>query len=268
MLNSKEYPFILFGSEPLGPVVLRTLEMADCPPTLYLSDKKLTTDECIELVESHKISFILVAGYGKILKQPLLDSVAGQVINIHPSLLPAYRGPAPVIQTILEGEEETGVTVIELDAEVDHGPILAQETLRLRGNETPSELYEVLGDRGTRLFLDVIEDYLQDDLELLPQQHDLATFTHFVRKDDGLLSPKHEDALSMERKVRAYAGWPSAWLMRGDTRLIVHKAHVDGDNNLVLDEVQPENGKRMDLAAYAAGQRLKPTELYRQLGLR
>jgi len=267
MFKPKDYPFILFGSDPLGPVVLRTLEMADCAPTLYISDKKLTLDEQLDLVEQYKISFILVAGYGRILKQALLDSVAGQVLNIHPSLLPEYRGPAPVVQTILDGATETGVTVIELDAQVDHGPVLAQENYPLRGNETPSELYEILGDRGARMFLDVIEDYLNDELDMLPQNHDDASFTHFVKKEDGLLLPEKESAVDMERKIRAYAGWPSAWLMHEEKRLIIHKAHIGSNGELVPTEVQPENGKRMSFEAYASGQRLKPAALAQALHL-
>lgn len=259
-------PYLFFGSPPLSPIVLRVLAQYEYMPALHVQDTSLTVDEQIELVLRHNAAFILVAGYGKILRRDLLDSVAGQVLNIHPSLLPAYRGPSPVVQTILDGVHETGVTVIEIDREVDHGPILAQESLPLRGDETASDLYEVLTQRGTRLFLDVIDEYLDGTLDMLPQDHSEASFTTFVKKEDGLLIPTQSSAEEMERMVRAYAGWPGTWLLDEDKRLKVHKAHVS-QGALVLDEVQPESGKRMSFAAYCAGKRTTAQAIEKRLGL-
>jgi methionyl-tRNA formyltransferase len=256
----EKYPYVLFGSEPIGPIALRELEAAGYPPALVISEKGLTTDELIALTHEVKPTFFLVVGYGAILKQRLLDEVAGQVLNIHPSLLPLYRGPAPVVQTILDGAHETGVTLIEIDREVDHGPILAQERIPLRGDETPVEIYEVLIQKGIHLFLEHIDDYIQEKLDLETQDHLEATFTHFVKKEDGALdfSLPHDQ---LERMIRAYQPWPATYCTYAGKRLIVHKAHLE-QGQLRFDEVQPESGKRMPFTAFLAGQRITPEAFY------
>lgn len=258
-----DVPYVFFGSPPIGPIALKVLEQNHYPPAAVVTDTKLSTDEQIAIIEEHNAGFILVVGYGAILKQKVLDAVAGQVLNIHPSLLPAYRGPAPVVQTILDGIDETGVTLMEIDSQMDHGAILAQDTYHLNGHETPDELYEVLTQKGARLFLDNIEAYLDETLDMLPQMHDEATFTTFIKKEDGLLNLADDPHLN-ERKVRAYQGWPGAWLWVDNKRLIIHRAHVDGDK-LVFDEVQPESGKKMTFAAFAAGKRTSENELWQKL---
>lgn len=259
----EKVPYLFFGSPPIGPIALKALELADYKPAAVITDTKLSLDEQLDLVEQYKATFILVVGYGAILKQPLLDSVAGQVLNIHPSLLPAYRGPAPVVQALLDGVTETGVTLIQIDREVDHGPMLAQTTYPLTGKETPHELYTILIQRGVELFMDSIEGYLDETLELTEQNHSEATFTHFIKKEDGLLDLS-EPADVLERKVRAFQDWPTTWVLHRSKRLIIHSAHIEGDS-LRFDQVQPENGKRMTLEAYCAGLRIKPAELYKEL---
>lgn len=256
-------PYLLFGSPPIGDKAAHHLAQSSYPPAAVISDPKLTLDEQLELVYKHKAGFILVVGYGQILKQDLLDSVAGQVLNIHPSLLPVYRGPAPVVQALLDGVRETGVTLIEIDAKMDHGPILAQETYVMHGKETPEELYALLTYKGVQLFLEHIESYLNESLELLPQNDLDATYTHFVKKEDGLLDMKRP-AAQLERQIRAYQGWPGSYVLIGDKRLIVHSAHMEG-NQLHFDEVQPEGGKRMSFSAYCSGKRTTPTQLLQAL---
>ena len=253
-------PYLFLGSPPIGPNALRVLKRNNYLPAAVVTDTKMSTEELIALVEEKKIGLILVVGFGALLKQDLLDSVAGQVINIHPSFLPAYRGPAPVVQTILDGVSETGITVIEIDSKMDHGPILAQEKQALNGHETPDELYTVLIEKGVRLFLDNIDAYLAEELDLLPQEHDEATFTHFIKKDDGLLDLS-EPAEVLERKVRAFQGWPGTWVMYKGKRLIVHTVFLQG-GELRFADVQPEGGKRMPVKAFLAGQRVSEEEFY------
>jgi methionyl-tRNA formyltransferase len=263
MTPKNDVPFLFLGSPPIGPVALKVLEQNHYKPAAIITDTKLTTDELINLVYEHNAGFLLVVGFGAILKQELLDSVGGQALNIHPSLLPEYRGPAPVVQTILDGVSTTGVTLMEIDAQMDHGVILAQEEHPLRGDELPDELYEILTQKGTRLFLDNIDAYLAEELDGLPQNDDEATFTRFITKEDGHLDLSDDPRVN-ERKVRAYQGWPGAWVLHEDKRLIIHRAHVVGET-LVLDEVQPESGKKMTLEAYAAGKRVKPEEILKNL---
>jgi methionyl-tRNA formyltransferase len=255
--------YLLFGSPPIGDIAAKHLLASHYPPAAVVTDTKLTLDEQLDLVEKHKAGFILVVGYGRILKQALLDSVCGQVLNIHPSLLPLYRGPAPVVQAILDGATETGVTLMEIDAEMDHGNILAQESIPLSGKETPEELYATLTYKGVQQFLENIDAYLAEELEMLPQDHTEATFTRFIKKEDGLLVP--EDPHVMERKVRAFQGWPGTWILLHDgKRLIIHSAIVREGRFEPID-VQPDGGKRMNFKAYAAGRRQKPEELLETL---
>jgi len=260
-----KYSYVFFGSEPIGPIALKALQLAQYEPLVVVDDPKLSTEEQIAIVEQAQPTFLLVVGYGAILKRDLLDIVAGQVVNIHPSLLPAYRGPAPVVQAILDGASETGVTLMEVDTKMDHGPIIAQVNHRLRGDEYPDELYSILTQKGVELFLEHIDDYIEEKLDLLPQMHAEATFTHFIQKEDGLLDLSRP-ADELERQVRAFQGWPRSWVVVDGKRLIIDKAHIE-DGKLRFDLVQPENGKLMTIKEYCAGLRRKPEEVYTSLGI-
>lgn len=258
-------PYVLFQSAPIGPIALEALQAAGYPPAAVIDDKSLTPDQQIEIIEAAKPTFLLVVGFGAILKQKVLDTVAGQVLNIHPSLLPLYRGPAPVVQTILDGATETGVSLMEIDAKMDHGPLLATERIPLRGDEMPEELYRILTTKGVHLFLEHISDYLDETLEMLPQNDAEATVTHFVKKDDGRLDFT-KPAEQLEREIRAYHGWPRSFTEFRGKRLIVEKAHLEG-GKLRFDLVQPEGGKLMDLKSFCNGARVSEEELYRELGI-
>ena len=258
-------PYVLFASPPIGPIALEALQAVNYPPVLVIDDPKLSLEEMLAAVEAVSPTFFLVVGFGAILKRDLLDTVAGQVLNIHPSLLPLYRGPAPVVGALLDGATETGVTLMEIDTKMDHGPILAQESIPLRGDELPSELYEILTRKGIQLFLEQIDAYLKEEAELLPQEHFSATVTHFVRKEDGRLDFE-KDPERLEREIRAYAGWPGSWTLFRGKRLIVRTARLH-EGSLQFLEVQPEAGKPMSLLEFLRGQRLSEPEFYRELGL-
>lgn len=261
----EKLPYLLFCSPPIGPIALEALNLAKYPPVAVVDDPKLSLENQISVVEKHKPTFILVVGYGAILKRDLLDTVAGQVLNIHPSYLPAYRGPAPVVQAILDGAKETGVTLMQIDTQMDHGPIIAQEKIPLYGRETPEELYQILTKEGVNLFLDNIEAYLKEEVELLPQNDFEATFTRFIKKEEGQLDPTLP-AEELERKIRAFHLWPRSWIIFRNKRLIIEKAHLE-NHKLRLDLVQPENGKIMTVKEYCAGLRISPESLYQEIGL-
>lgn len=259
-MQKPDLDYLLLGSPPIGDLAAKLLQESDYPPKAFISDTSLTNDDLINLVYELKIGLILVVGYGKILKQALLDTVCGQVLNIHPSMLPMYRGVAPVVGAILDGATETGVSLIQIDQEIDHGPILAQISYPLTGKEEPAELYQILTQKGVQLFLDNVQKYLNEELELIPQDHELATFTKKIKKEDGLLNLK-DNQDKLERQIRAYKGWPGTWIMDGEKQLLIKKAHK-GPEHLLFDLVQPESGKEMTFEAYAAGKRISPTKLY------
>ena len=251
---TERLPYVLFESEPLGTVAKRALSLACYEPAAVISDPKMPQERMLEIIDQAQPTFLLVTGFGALLKRELLDTVAGQVLNVHPSLLPLYRGPAPVVQAILDGITETGVSLMEIDTKMDHGKLLAQESVPLRGNEYPGELYESLTTKGIHLFLAHIEAYLNDDLEMTPQAHNEATFTHFVKKADGELDFS-EPAELLERKVRAYSNWPRAFTFVHGKRMIIDTARVSDGTFLPLT-VQPEGGKRMPFDEYLRGQRM------------
>lgn len=154
--------------------------------------------------------FAVIASYGKIISQKYIDATPKGIINIHPSLLPKYRGPSPVPATILAGDAKTGVTLMIIDAGVDSGDILAKEEFRLKGNETTTVLLSRLFTLGAEMLQRVLPQYLNGTLTPVPQNNTVATHTKLFTKEDGKLDFS-ESAEILERKIRALNPWPSTY---------------------------------------------------------
>jgi methionyl-tRNA formyltransferase len=152
----------------------------------------------------------VVAAYGEILRRTVLDIPPLGYLNIHPSLLPLYRGPAPVAGAILAGDSETGVTIMKLDTGMDSGPILAQATVPLPPTARSGPLTDELMRLGARLLLEVLPAYAAGQLEPRPQDHSQATVTRLFKKADGLIDWSLP-ALVIERMIRAYDPWPGTF---------------------------------------------------------
>ncbi|MBI2012761.1 methionyl-tRNA formyltransferase, partial [Candidatus Curtissbacteria bacterium] len=140
-----------------------------------------TGNETFSILNSQFDLAILVA-YGKIIPKDILAIPKYGFINIHPSILPKYRGPSPIQSAILAGEKQTGVTIIKLDEEIDHGPILAQKKINITNHDTHAALVEKLGKLGDELLIETLPEYLDEKLKPKPQNHALATFTKKVTK--------------------------------------------------------------------------------------
>jgi methionyl-tRNA formyltransferase len=153
----------------------------------------------------------IIGGFGKIIPKEIIDSFPKGILNIHPSLLPKYRGPNPIREVILNGEKETGVTIFLIDELIDHGPILKQEKIELLGNENYIELEEKLGKLGGKILREIIIDYLDEKIKLNPQNESQATYTKKISKEDGFLS-FDEDYESWQRKIRALNPWPGTYI--------------------------------------------------------
>ncbi len=151
---------------------------------------------------------ILVA-YGLIIPQKMLDMFPRGIINIHPSLLPKGRGPAPIEEVILDGSKHAGVSIIKLTEGMDEGPVLAQQTIELTGNETKQELADMLLDLGSRLLIKCLSDVFSGSAKPVPQAKSGATYTRKIKKSDGMINWK-KPAVGIEREIRAYAGWPKS----------------------------------------------------------
>lgn len=209
---------------------------------------------------------ILVA-YGKIIPERIINvfNPIG-IINIHPSLLPRHRGPTPIETTILDGDDEAGVSVMKLTAGMDEGPIYAQQPLPLHGNESKQELYEALSRIGLKLLLTALPDILSGTLQPDPQQNNDATYTSLLTKQDGIMNPATDDAYALERKVRAYAHFPKSRLSFKNNDVIITstrvvethdptKLIVSCANNTLLEIVEliGPSGRTMSGEAYLRG---------------
>ena len=149
----------------------------------------------------------VVAAYGKFLPAPVLRLPSHGCLNIHPSLLPKYRGPSPVASAILDGAGVTGVTLMLLDEGMDSGPVIAQKQLALEGAETAATLTATLFSIGGTLLLENLEAWIAGRLEAIPQDHGSATVTRKLERADGL-ADWQLSAAELERRSRAFTPWP------------------------------------------------------------
>jgi methionyl-tRNA formyltransferase len=180
---------------------------------------------------------VLVA-YGKIIPQSIIDLFPRGIINLHPSLLPAYRGPTPIEQAILDGAPKTGVSIMQLVKAMDAGQVYAQAELPIKAYEAKHELTERLLLRGSQLMLETLEKIMSGSLVPTPQNEALATYTSLIKKEDGLIN-WHAPAVELERQIRAFAVWPQSRAKIYGHQLapldvIITSAHLPEDSSIHL----------------------------------
>ena len=211
------------------------------------------------------VTGILVA-YGKIIPQSVIDLFTPGIINVHPSLLPKYRGPSPIESAIANQDTETGVSIMRLDDKMDAGPVYAQTRQALTGRETKPELYNQLFHDGSALLTKILPDIVGGSLQAVPQNHSAATYCQLLHKDISHLDPETMNAAEADAHVRAYLEFPRSRLKINNVELIITKAHTgtsplspldvqcaDG-NWLVIDElISPTSGKKMTAEAFLRG---------------
>ena len=254
--------------EPKG----RGLEIAPPPVKVYAEQKgipvfqpKRLDDESIATIAEEKPDIFIIAAYGKILPQDLLAVPRRGAINIHPSLLPKYRGVSPVRDAILSGEGETGVSIMQIDEKMDHGPIIAQKKVDIHDVPKARTLEERLMRTGGRMIVNILPDFLKGNIKPIPQDHAKATFTRKWKKEDGLVDILG-DPIAALRRIRACDGWPGAYFFAGRNdpkapmgaltskkiRVNIADAHIT-DGKLVLDLVIPEGKREMPYADFLRG---------------
>jgi methionyl-tRNA formyltransferase len=185
---------------------------------------KIRTEEAKDLFASHAADAAIVVAYGRILPREFLNAQRHGCINVHFSLLPKYRGAAPVNWAIANGEKETGVTTMRIVEELDAGPILLQSATRIGDSETALELMKHLAETGADLLSETLRDIEQ--LELKPQRNEDATFAPILKRDDGRIDWTM-DAVAIERRVRGFQPWPNAHTSLNSRRLIIRQASVE-----------------------------------------
>jgi methionyl-tRNA formyltransferase len=180
----------------------------------------------LETIRALSPDILVAAAYGRIFREPFLSLFPMGAINIHPSLLPRYRGPSPISAALLHGDNETGVTIQHMALKFDTGDILAQSRHALSGTETTGSLSAELGAEGAALLAGVLAAFASGRLpDPRPQDEELASYCHPLAKDDGRVTWE-ETAVVIERKVRAYDPWPRATTTLGAESLLLLKSHV------------------------------------------
>jgi methionyl-tRNA formyltransferase len=217
---------------------------------------------------------IVVAAFGQILRKDVLELPRHGCINVHASLLPRWRGAAPINAAILNGDEETGVTIMQMDVGLDTGPMLAKRSIRLTRDDTAGSVFQALSTLGADLLIETLPEYLSGKLQPVAQPEEGVTYAPMLKKEDGKLD-FNSDVNELERRVRAFSPWPGAFMDFDGTMLKVHRAHIEqgeasvgqrlinGNQPMVgarggvlaLDEVQPAGKKSMSGKSFLSGAR-------------
>ncbi len=258
-------PILFFGTEDFSLVALKALVEAGfiiagvvtkpdsakgrghkiIPPCV----KVYAEQQNIPVFQPHKLSDIsetiqkmqpiagVLVSYGKIIPQSIIDLFSPGIINLHPSLLPKYRGPSPIESAIANCDTKTGVSIMQLSAAMDAGPVYRKKVMQLAGTETKPELYETLGQVGAEELIAILPSIIDGTLLPEPQDDNEATYCSLLSKQDGVLDPITMTASVAEAKIRAYQGFPKARLnIFGEDRIIL-EATVVSEQQTPLDMV-------------------------------
>ena len=205
----------------------------------------------------------IVASYGKIIPKSILDIPKFGTLNVHLSLLPKFRGPSPIQSFILSGEEKTGATIMLMDEQVDHGPIVSQKEF---GNKIPAspagksnlksknlnakELEEKLAELGGQMLVDVIPKWISGEIKAKEQNHSQATFTKKISKEDGLVDLEKNSPELIYRKFLAFQPWPGIYYFaqknNQKVRIIITDMEMSESGQLKIKKVKPESKNEME----------------------
>jgi len=265
-LKSKGILPIIIITTPDMPVG-RKLQLTPTPVKIWadnnkidcLCPSKLDSNFCQE-IKKYNSDIFLVASYGKIIPRDILDLPIYKTLNIHPSLLPKYRGPSPIQEQILNDEASVGITLMQMDEQVDHGAIIIQKEIITHVWPLPfSELEEITSIAGTKLFIEILDDWINGKIIPTEQNHEVATYTKKVVKEDGLIDINNTNQYENFLKFLAYQIWPQVYFFvrtqptdTKEIRVIIKEAEFK-DNILQIKRVVPEGKKEMDYQDFLRG---------------
>ncbi len=203
----------------------------------------------------------IVAAYGQILTKDQLSTPKYGCINIHPSLLPKYRGPSPIQTAILNGDKETGITIIKMDADIDHGPIIYQDTLELSDIDTFDTLSKKLFHHSAEILPQIIEDFVAGRIALNEQNHKRATYCDKLTRESGYFEINNSPSVEvLDRMIRAYYPWPGVWskwtMDNGQLKIVKFlpsSSHPALDAGSIKFLVQMEGKKAISLKDFING---------------
>lgn len=244
-----------------------------------LAPEKIRDPSFFDVLSKWAPDLIVVVAYGRILPRQILELAPHGCLNVHYSLLPKYRGAAPVPWAIIGGEEKSGVTTMRLVEKMDAGPIFLQREISVAPNDTTASLQAKLAPVGAELLVETIAGLKAGNLTPQAQDESKVTYAPVLKKEDGLID-WNLPAVSIERRVRGFNPWPSAYTYLAGNLLKIHRARViemaekaapgevlkadkeglwiaTGEGALSLEEVQSENRKKMTAREFLNGTRVE-----------
>lgn len=272
-MKKKSKTVVFFGNEKLAtgistvePIIQQAIVKAG------FNIEQVVTGKLKEL-RPHTAQIAVLAAYGQIIPQSILDEFPLGIINVHPSLLPAYRGPTPIEQAILDGTAKTGVSVMRLTSGMDEGPIYTQKTIHLSGKESKNDLTKYLQTIGAELIASILPLIINGSLKARQQSHpDRATYSHKLSRENSILDWR-KPAVQLEREIRAYLGWPGSKTTIAGKDVTITRAHVvpasgnpgqfirtqkdltviTSEDGLSIDSIKPAGKTEMSISAFLAG---------------
>jgi methionyl-tRNA formyltransferase len=201
------------------------------------------------------VDFFIVASYGKIISKEILDLPKFGTLNVHPSLLPKYRGASPIETAILNDDKNTGVTIMLMDEKMDHGPILMQKTVSFSEWPKKDLIYKQLANIGGQMLVEIIPNFINENLNPIEQNHNEATFTKLIKKEDGEILESDSDEKKWLKFI-AYNPWPGTFFFinkKGkQIRVKISEAIFENDK-FMIKNVIPEGKNEMDYKSFENG---------------
>lgn len=252
-----------------------TIEFAKENGIPYFQPTKLREEDFKKHLQDLEPDVFVIVAYGRIIPLDVLEIPKHGAINVHPSLLPKFRGPSPIQAAISAQQEQTGVSIMLIDELMDHGPLLAQENMTIDGEDDSESMMKKAVEIGAPLLVETIKKHVAGEIEPQPQNHDDATYCRLIKKTDGEID-WNETAEEIEAKSRAYRPWPgifTTWngkklkLLRvtipteameslepGQVRIAENRLFI-GTTSLTLEvlEIQPEGKSAMNAKAFING---------------
>ena len=250
----------------MTPNVVKTWAQDNSVPCLDLQkmDASFMAD-LIKSVQDFDIDLFVVASYGKIISHAVLEIPKHGALNIHPSLLPKYRGPSPLPTAILDDRKKTGVTIMKMDDEMDHGPIVATETIEITEWPNYDDFEEMMAVAGAKLLIETMPRWIAGKITATPQNHSEATYTKKIAKSDAEISfddvkpantTSSDKLYEIFRKIQAYSTWPQAYFFlngtNGNLRVKITRAKFS-NGTFTIERVIPEGSKEMDYSDFLKG---------------
>ncbi|ETR72244.1 MAG: methionyl-tRNA formyltransferase [Candidatus Magnetoglobus multicellularis str. Araruama] len=240
-----------------------------------IQPQSINSKEYISILKSLDPDYLVVVAFGQLLKKAVLDIPSKSVLNVHPSLLPQYRGPAPIQWSIIHGCSKTGISIMQLDEGLDTGDILQIETVSIDPKETAGMLHDRLAKSGASLLVDTIDKLSEQRIQSRPQDHSFATYARLLTKKDGLIQWQ-QPTQSIINFIRGMTPWPGAYTYLNNKRLKIFMAEkadatqifppgtvleafpdelwiATGDGALSILNIQSASGKQMSVADYLRG---------------